>query len=193
MSEVVVMNESGSIGAAHSAFGCFLQADGRKRRSTSEEEVTGIIASRAEPSRAEPSRAEPSRAEPSRAEPSRAEPSRAEPSRAEPSRAEPSRAEPSRAEPSRAEPSRAEPSRAEPSRAEPSRAEPSRAPTTRLTLPLHSGRQDVSRRPVSSSHKLGSFAACARAAVVSSTVRGAASRPRHGLPLMIPAKAPISS
>ena len=90
MSEVVVTNESGSIGAAHSVFGCFLQADGRKRRSTPEEDATGIIPSRA-------------------------------------------RAE---LEPSRAEPSRAEPSRAEPSRAEPSRA---RSPTTRLTLPLHSG------------------------------------------------------
>ena len=112
VAEVAMTDGSSSIGAAHSAFGRFLQGGGRKFRLTSEEGAGGILA---EPSRAEPSRAEPSRAEPSRAEPSRAEPSRAEPSRAEPSRAEPSRAEPSRAEPSRAEPSRAEPSRAEPS------------------------------------------------------------------------------
>ena len=115
-------------------------------------------------------RAEPSRAEPSRAEPSRAEPSRAEPSRAEPSRAEPSRAEPSRAEPSRAEPSRAEPSRAEPSRAEPSRAEPTPPDSAAGACPdsfsessVYTGRRDTSRRSASPLHKLGSFAACARA------------------------------
>ena len=207
---------SSSIGAAHSAFGRFLQGGGRKFRLTSEEGAGDILAepsraepSRAEPSRAEPSRAEPSRAEPSRAEPSRAEPSRAEPSRAEPSRAEPSRAEPSRAEPSRAEPSRAEPSRAEPSRAEPSRAEPSRAEPSRalkasarqyrlgcptlgleLPLPLVGAASPVGPRHLPTS-PTPSLPVLARASVLPSTVRPRGPSYRTASPVM-PAEATIS-